>query len=178
MNIDQMTERLQRILMEAIQLAQAQGQSELNVEHCLKAIFEDDGIDGLWQRLGQDKQRTLQIVDSYMKRLPSSTSGAQPNLSREVNQAYQEALKWSQAHEETYMSSVAFLIGLLFGGSAVAKAILEATGKMCIRDRSATRRSVRSSPTRIRLFRSSGKWARMRKSSSTARNTRRRKFPR
>ena len=128
MNIDQMTERLQRILMEAIQLAQAQGQSELNVEHCLKAIFEDDGIDGLWQRLGQDKQRTLQIVDSYMKRLPSSTSGAQPNLSREVNQAYQEALKWSQAHEETYMSSVAFLIGLLFGGSAVAKAILEATG--------------------------------------------------
>ena len=63
-----------------------------------------------------------------MKRLPSSTSGAQPNLSREVNQAYQEALKWSQAHEETYMSSVAFLIGLLFGGSAVAKAILEATG--------------------------------------------------
>ena len=80
MNIDQMTERLQRILMEAIQLAQAQGQSELNVEHCLKAIFEDDGIDGLWQRLGQDKQRTLQIVDSYMKRLPSSTSGAQPCL--------------------------------------------------------------------------------------------------
>ncbi len=175
MNIDQMTERLQRILMEAIQLAQAQGQSELNVEHCLKAIFEDDGIDGLWQRLGQDKQRTLQIVDaiqlaqaqgqselnvehclkaifeddgidglwqrlgqdkqrtlqivdSYMKRLPSSTSSTQPNLSREVNQAYQEALKWSQAHEETYMSSVAFLIGLLFGGSTVAKAILEATG--------------------------------------------------
>ena len=128
MNIDQMTERLQRILMEAIQLAQAQGQSELNVEHCLKAIFEDDGIDGLWQRLNQDKQRTLQIIDSYMKRLPSSTSAAQPNLSREVQQAYQEALKWSQAHEETYMSSVAFLIGLLFGGSAVAKAILEATG--------------------------------------------------
>ncbi|WP_279194875.1 AAA family ATPase, partial [Holdemania massiliensis] len=128
MNIDQMTERLQRILMEAIQLAQAQGQSELNVEHCLKAIFEDDGIDGLWQRLNQDKKRTVQIIDSYMKRLPSSTSAAQPNLSREVQQAYQEALKWSQAHEETYMSSVAFLIGLLFGGSAVAKAILEATG--------------------------------------------------
>ena len=42
MNIDQMTERLQRILMEAIQLAQSQGQSELNVEHCLKAIFEED----------------------------------------------------------------------------------------------------------------------------------------
>ena len=83
MNIDQMTERLQRILMEAIQLAQAQGQSELNVEHCLKAIFEDDGIDGLWQRLGQDKQQTLQIVDIYMKRLPSSTSSTQPNLSRE-----------------------------------------------------------------------------------------------
>ena len=128
MNIDQMTERLQRILMEAIQLAQAQGQSELNVEHCLKAIFEDDGIDGLWQRLNQDKQRTLQIIDSYMKRLPSSTSAAQPNLSREVQLAYQKALEWSQAHEETYMSSVAFLIGLLFGGSAVAKAILEATG--------------------------------------------------
>ena len=32
MNIEKMTERLQRILMEAIQLAQSHGQSELNAE--------------------------------------------------------------------------------------------------------------------------------------------------
>lgn len=42
---------------------------------------------------------------------------------------------------------------------------------------SAMRQSVRLSPTRILSFQSSGKWARTKKFSSTARNIHRRKFP-
>ena len=125
MNIDQMTERLQKILMEAIQLAQTYGHSELAVEHCLKAMFMDDGVDGLWQRMDLNKQKTLDLIDSYMERLPRSSSTTQPSLSRDVQKAYQEGLKWSAQNEESYMSSVAFLIGLLFGDSAVAKAIVQ-----------------------------------------------------
>lgn len=121
MNIEQMTERLQNILMSAMMLAQEQGHSELTTAHCLKAMAKDDGIETILTQCQVNLNEWMNLVNETIARLPRVSNVQQPYLSNEVNTAYSKALQWSKKQEETYMSSVAFLIGLLENGSILSK---------------------------------------------------------
>ncbi|SJZ73951.1 ATP-dependent Clp protease ATP-binding subunit [Anaerorhabdus furcosa] len=127
MDFEKMTERLQRILMQAAKLSQELKNSEIATEHILHEMFLDDGLDGLWKRLEVNKEPLLSLVDTYMERLPKVDQVPQPMMSRYIVNGYNEALKWSKKQDETYMSTVAFLIGMLFNGSEVSKAIIDKT---------------------------------------------------
>ncbi len=125
MNIEQMTERLQAILMSAITMAQEYGHSELTTAHCLKAMAKDDGIEALLKQCGVSMNEWMNLANEALDRLPKASHVQQPYLSSEVNTAYQKALKWSHQQDESYMSSVAFLIGLLENDSLLSKNLLK-----------------------------------------------------
>ncbi len=112
MNIEQMTEQLQALIVAAVTKAKEYRNSELCAEHILHAMLEDDSLDGIWQRLNIDKSELMTLVERYLRRLPA-VSGSEPVLSRYVNEAYSNALAYMQKMGDTYMSSAAFLIGLL-----------------------------------------------------------------
>ena len=57
MNIDQMSERLQKILMDAINLAKSNQHPSVDTVDMLETIFKDDVLDGLFERIGLDKGR-------------------------------------------------------------------------------------------------------------------------
>ncbi len=113
MNIEQMTEQLQAIILSALQKAQSDGNPEIAAEHILSAMVSDDGLDGIWNRLGISKQELEEIINAYLNRLPKSSQASQPGLSRYVSEAYNHALEFMKRHDDTYMSSGAFLVGLL-----------------------------------------------------------------
>ena len=113
MNFEQMTERLQAIILKAIQMCQQLGNPEVTSEHLYKAMLQDDGLEGLWNRLGVNINNLNNIVDKYIDRLAKSNSIGQPGLNRDVVEGYNKALEWSKSQEDTYMSSAALLIGLL-----------------------------------------------------------------
>ncbi|MEG0176650.1 MAG: AAA family ATPase [Anaerorhabdus sp.] len=125
MNIEKMTERLQRILMQAIQLSQSNGNSELATEHIYHEMLLDDGLDGLWKRCNVNKVPLIDLVNRYMQKLPRVEGQTQPMMNRQVMEGYNLALTWSKKNEETYMSTVAFLIGLLANNSEVSKEFLK-----------------------------------------------------
>lgn len=127
MNIEKMTERLQRILSQAVQLSQELKNSELSIEHVLHELVVDDGLDGLWKRLNIQKETLLTIINRYMDRLPRVDIQPEPRMSKNVYDAYQKAMTWSNKHEESYMSTVAFLIGCLNTNVEVSKEILRVT---------------------------------------------------
>lgn len=127
MNIEKMTERLQRILSQAVQLSQELKNSELSIEHVLHELVVDDGLDGLWKRLNIQKETLLTIINRYMDRLPRVDIQPEPRMSKNVYDAYQKAMTWSNKHEESYMSTVAFLIGCLNTNVEVSKEILRIT---------------------------------------------------
>ena len=54
MNIDQMSERLQKILMDAINLAKSNQHPSVDTVDMLETIFKDDVLDGLFERIGLD----------------------------------------------------------------------------------------------------------------------------
>ena len=74
MNIDQMSERLQKILMDAINLAKSNQHPSVDTVDMLETIFKDDVLDGLFERIGLDKVRALQMVQKESNRVAKSST--------------------------------------------------------------------------------------------------------
>ena len=123
MNIDQMSERLQKILMDAINLAKSYQHPSVDTVDMLETIFKDDVLDGLFERIGLDKGRSLQMVQQESNRVAkSSTSNI--NLSNEVQKSFEDAQNWATQHEETYLSVASVFLALLFNRSYISKELV------------------------------------------------------
>lgn len=123
MNIDQMSERLQKILMDAINLAKSNQHPSVDTVDMLETIFKDDVLDGLFERIGLDKGRALQMVQQESNRVAkSSTSNI--NLSNEVQKSFEDAQNWASQHDETYLSVASVFLALLFNRSYISKELV------------------------------------------------------
>ena len=112
MNIEQMTEQLQSILMNAVSRAREKMNSEITAEHILLSMAEDDSLDGIWQRVNTDKEQLVSVLEDAVNRLPSVSGNSEPTLSRDLSQGYSNALRYMKENGDTYMSTAALLIGL------------------------------------------------------------------
>ena len=70
MDIEKMTEALQAIIMSAFTKAQENHNSELCIEHIIASMLEDNGLDGIWSRLGIDKEDALKFTENYIRTTP------------------------------------------------------------------------------------------------------------
>ena len=123
MNIEQMSERLQKILMDAINLAKSNQHPSVDTVDMLETIFKDDVLDGLFERIGLDKARALQMVQKESNRVAkSSTSNI--NLSNEVQKSFEDAQNWASQHDETYLSVASVFLALLFNRSYISKELV------------------------------------------------------
>ena len=112
MNIEQMTEILQNIIMQAVQLAQEKQSPDIKPEHILYAMVNDDSLEGIWQRLHISQEELRRFIEQALTRIPTVSGSTQPQLSNDVMQAYNHALKRMQKQNDSYMSTVTFLLGL------------------------------------------------------------------
>ncbi len=119
MNIEQMTEQLAQIIVQAVTSARQAQNSELTLEHILLEMLKDDTLDGIWRRLNVAKPEAIQFVQDYADRLPTVSGGYEPTISRYVSQAYDKALEDMKKRGDTYMSTASFLIGMLNTNAAV-----------------------------------------------------------
>ena len=123
MNIEQMSERLQKVLMDAINLAKSNQHPSVDTVDLLETIFKEDVLDGLFERIGLDKQKALQMVQAESARVAkSSTSNI--GLSNEVQQSFEQANTWASQHEETYLSVASVFLALLFNRSYISKELV------------------------------------------------------
>lgn len=123
MNIEQMSERLQKLLMDAINLAKSNQHPSVDTVDMLETIFKDDVLDGLFERIGLDKTRALQMVQQESSRVAkSSTSNI--NLSNEVQKSFEDAQNWASQHDETYLSVASVFLALLFNRSYISKELV------------------------------------------------------
>ena len=123
MNIEQMTEQLQAIILNALTIAQSNGNPELSAEHLLAAMCADDTLDGIWKRLSVSRNDIKNTAEEFIRKLPNSSQGGQPLLSRYVSEAYTNALSEMKKRDDTYMSTGLFLVGLLKTNSPVCAEI-------------------------------------------------------
>ncbi|SUO03315.1 Clp proteinase ATP-binding subunit [Faecalicoccus pleomorphus] len=126
-NFEQMSERLQKILMESVNLAKSYQHASVDTIDVLEAIFKDDVLDGLYVRLQVDKNKALQIIAQENSRIAKSST-ANLNFSNEVQQSMEKASQWAAQHDETYLSVASLWIALMFNRSYVSKQLVKAFG--------------------------------------------------
>lgn len=124
MNLENMSERLQQLIIRSIELCKEKAYANLDTIQLLKVIFEDDVLDGLFSRLNIDKKAVLDFIDEEMKKVVTA-SNVQPQLSSEVNKSYEKAKQWSNEVNETYMSVASLWIALIFNKSYISKEIVK-----------------------------------------------------
>ena len=123
MNIEQMTEILQNIIMQAVQLAQEKQSPDIKPEHILYAMVNDDSLEGIWQRLHISQEELRNFIEQALTRIPTVSGSTQPQLSNDVMQAYNFALKRMQKQNDSYMSTVTFLLGLFDSKATIIEQI-------------------------------------------------------
>lgn len=124
MNFEQMSEKLQQIIVKAAEISRSYGHANVDTIQMLKAIFEDDVLDGLFRRLNIDKRQALSTIDAEMGRI-ARVSQSNPQLSQEVAQSFDQAQRWAQEHEETYLSVASVWIALMFNRSYISKQLVK-----------------------------------------------------
>lgn len=124
MNFEQLSENLQKILVNAVELAKNNQHTQVDTIECLEAIFEDDTLDGLWKRVSLNKKQALDIIEEEKRYMAKSDHVSQPIVSNKVNESFINAERWSQQHEESYMSVAAFTLALLKNKSSISQRIV------------------------------------------------------
>lgn len=124
MNFDKMSEKLQEIIMQAVEICKSYQHTTVDTIQMLKAIFEHDVLDGLFKRLNIDKTRALTLIDQEMNRVATS-SNVNPQLSNEVAQSFSKAEQWSAGIQETYLSVASVWIALMFNKSYISKQLVK-----------------------------------------------------
>lgn len=124
MNNDKISERLQTVLMNAVNSAQSRQHPSVDTIDVLEAIFKDDILNGLFERVNVDKQRALSIIEEENRHI-SRASSSQLNLSNEVQKSLEKAQQWAANHQETYLSVASVWLALMFNGSYISKRLLK-----------------------------------------------------
>lgn len=124
MNNDKISERLQSVLMNAVNSAQSRQHPSVDTIDVLEAIFKDDILNGLFERVNVDKQRALSIIEEENRHI-SRASSSQLNLSNEVQKSLEKAQQWAANHQETYLSVASVWLALMFNGSYISKRLVK-----------------------------------------------------
>lgn len=127
MEFEKMSENLQRILMQAVNDAKAHQHASVDTIDVLEAIFKDDVLNGLFDRLNVDKKTALQIISDEEKNIVKSNS-ANVNLSNEVQKSIEHAAKWAAQHDEIYLSVATLWISLMFNKSYISRKLVTIFG--------------------------------------------------
>ena len=122
-NFEQMSERLQKVLMNAINDAKAGQHASVDTIDVLKAIFEDDILDGLMSRLNINKQQALSIIAEEEGKI-SKTSSQNLNFSNEMQKSFEQAQQWASQHNETFLSVASVWIATMFNNSYISKRLV------------------------------------------------------
>lgn len=124
MEYEKMSEALQKILMNAVNNARANEHASVDTIDVLEAMFKEDILDGLFDRLNVDKKLALTIIADEEKKIVKSRT-QNLNLSNEVQKSIEKAAKWASQHEETYLSVATLWIALMFNRSYISRKLVQ-----------------------------------------------------
>ena len=127
MEFEKMSENLQRVLMQAVNDAKANQHASVDTIDVLEAMFKDDILNGLFDRLNVDKKTALQIIAAEEKNIVKSNS-TNVNLSSEVQKSIEKAAQWAAKHDEIYLSVATLWIALMFNKSYVSRRLVQVFG--------------------------------------------------
>ena len=127
MDVNQLSENMQKILLKAIEKAKSYQHVSVDTLEFLEAIFEDNTLDGLFKRVALDKEKVFRILQDENTHI-ARTSYKDITLSNKVQESFMNAKKWSDEHEESYVSVFSVLLALLKNKSSISQRVVSECG--------------------------------------------------
>ena len=124
MDVNQLSENMQKILMNAIEKGKNYHHVSVDTLEFLEAIFEDSTLDGLYKRVDFDKNKALEIVQDENKHI-ATTSNQNITLSNKAQESFIQAKKWSEENNESYVSVFSVLYAMLKNKSSISGRIIK-----------------------------------------------------
>ena len=123
MNIEEMTEKLQEVIMKALMIAKDNKNPELTLQHLLKAFLENDDIENLLDKLKININKLRNICDLYISRLSTLDNTKDPTVNAYVYNAYNKALDNSKKNNDKYLGIFDLFVSTIFNESSFSKEI-------------------------------------------------------
>ncbi len=136
MRFDKLTIKSQEALAEAQSQATSRGHGEVQPAHLLRALLAqpEGSTVPVLQKLGVSLETLQRRIEEGFQALPRVKGGAQPQLSRALNQALEAAFKEAEALKDEYISTEHLLLG-------IAEQKDDATGRL-LRELGASRETL------------------------------------
>ncbi|GAG32404.1 unnamed protein product, partial [marine sediment metagenome] len=130
MNVNKLTEKAQEAVLGAQKLAEEQNHSQIDVEHLLLALInqEDGVVPHVLRRLDIDVNSIKLQVESELNGQPKSSGITQVHMSQRLNQVFSNAEKEAEQMEDKYVISKHLLIAIIDVGKSAAGEILTRNG--------------------------------------------------
>lgn len=112
---EKLTTKAQQAIAYAQNKASVMGHPEITPVHLMASLLEEtDGIVApLLEKINAPIQQLAEMVDTELKRIPSSTSTNKPDLSRELQKVLDSAATISENMQDEFVSTEHLLLGLL-----------------------------------------------------------------
>ncbi len=109
---EKLTTKAQEAVANAQSMAGGKGNPEIGVLHLLASLLgESDGIvRPVLEKIGAPVDQLAEMVESELERLPSSSSGSSPNISRELQQVFEAAAKQAEKMQDEFVSTEHLLL--------------------------------------------------------------------
>ncbi len=116
MRLEKFTFKSQDAIQEAQRLAETRGHQNMEVEHLLKALVEQEGgiVPMILERLGVNNKLVASDVDEVLDKIPSvSGTGYQVYLSPTLKQVFERAMRLAAEMRDDYVSTEHLLLAIL-----------------------------------------------------------------
>ena len=121
MELEKTTEKLQKILIKALNICKDYHNPEICDEHMFKAFLDDDDIRKILSELKCDVNELVNVTNNSLNSLPSNDSTNDPSISRYLYESYNEALKLSKEKGDKYLGALDLFAVELFNDSSFTK---------------------------------------------------------
>ena len=121
MELEKTTEKLQKILIKALNICKDYHNPEICDEHMFKAYLDDNDIRKILSELKCDVNELVNVTNNSLNSLPSNDSSNDPSISRYLYESYNEALKLSREKGDKYLGALDLFAVELFNDSSFTK---------------------------------------------------------
>jgi len=130
MKIERFTDKAREALSEANELAKQYNNSQIEVEHMLAALLNQDGgiTQQIIQKVGGNVAAARRIVDNEVERLPRVYGGSEPGISPRLRKVLEVAWQEMNNFKDEYLSVEHILLAMFDGSEGAAQRALKAAG--------------------------------------------------
>ncbi|HLW00227.1 MAG TPA: ATP-dependent chaperone ClpB [Ktedonobacterales bacterium] len=130
MKIERFTEKARDALGRAQEMAQTLNHPQVDAEHLLSALLEQDGgiVPEIITKIGSNPSLLRSQVNAELDRLPKVYGGLEPTVASRLRLTIEDAWKQAEQYKDEYLSTEHLLLGLEGLRDGAAPRLLRAAG--------------------------------------------------